>query len=179
MILNNPNYPQRKNIRLQSAAYEQNGIAFVTLCSARKALIFGFIKNGFLHPTPVGNSVLEAIENMKDSRPGITITDAVLMPNHLHILIQRERTARGKIITLGRFVGLLKETVSRQWGKGIWQRGYYDHLIRTPRDLAEVREYMASNPRKWTLDREYRAKEQEPPGGGNGGAWTSRRLGAG
>jgi REP element-mobilizing transposase RayT len=38
-------------------------------------------------------------------------------------------------------------------GARVWKRGYYDHIIRDPRDLDRIRRYIRQNPLKWALDR--------------------------
>ena len=39
-------------------------------------------------------------------------------------------------------------------GAAVWQRGYFDHIIRTPDDLDRLRAYIESNPLRWALDQE-------------------------
>ena len=149
-------YPSRKNIHLKQSVYEENGLYFITICTRDKQCLLGFIEDDFLHPTETGNIVTEEIHALENSRPGLTIPQFVVMPNHIHLLVARERTARGKIPTLERFIGMLKANVTKRCGASIWQRGYYDHIVRTENDLVQIREYIRNNPRKWELDQEYR-----------------------
>lgn len=37
-------------------------------------------------------------------------------------------------------------------GFSVWQRSYYEHVIRGPQDLAEIQRYIANNPLQWVLD---------------------------
>jgi len=148
-------YPSRKSIRLGQSVYLANGLYFITLCTRDKRCLFGFIENDCLHPTLLGLQVQQQIDRMQNTYPGMTIEQSVVMPNHVHLLIARENGTGEKIPTLGRFLSHLKERVSKQCGESIWQRGYYDHIVRTPADLARIREYIANNPRKWELDCEY------------------------
>ena len=149
-------HPSRKTIRLKQSIYDENGLYFITICIRNRQCLLGFIENDILHPTEMGNVVIEEIHALENSRPGMTISQFVVMPNHVHLLIARERTARGKIPALERFIGMLKANVSKRCGESVWQRGYYDHIVRTENDLEKIREYIQNNPRKWELDQEYR-----------------------
>jgi REP element-mobilizing transposase RayT len=55
-------------------------------------------------------------------------------------------------------VNLLKGTP----GARLWQRGFYEHIIRTERELARIREYITNNPAQWSLDRENPDRRQTP-----------------
>jgi len=45
-------------------------------------------------------------------------------------------------------------------GAPLWQRGFYDHVVRNDDDLARIREYIATNPLRWSLDEENPAATQ-------------------
>jgi len=87
--------------------------------------------------------------------PGIRIQQFVIMPNHIHFLIYRQQINTNPQISLHEFINQLKGQASKKCGISLWQRGYYDHIIRTEDDMRMVMEYIQNNPRKWTLDREY------------------------
>lgn len=144
-------HPKRHWTRLRPDMYTQTGMVFLTLCSDRKRPIFGCIENGLLHPTPIGTIVSRQLELFRNRYEGLAVDQSVLMPNHLHMLLAR--TSKG--IALGQFVNLFKGWSTRTCGCPIWQRGYYDHLVRNVQDEMRIREYMANNPRKWELDKEY------------------------
>lgn len=144
-------HPKRRNARLRPEAYTQTGLIFLTLCSSGKQPIFGYIENDVLHSTPIGVLVTRQLEVFRHRYDGLSIDQAVLMPNHLHLLLAR--TSEG--IALGQFVNLFKGWSTRVCGQPIWQRGYYDHLVRNPQDEMRIRKYMENNPRKWELDKEY------------------------
>ncbi len=148
-------YPQRKSIHLKSAIYDQNGSYFITICTKGKEKLFGTIEDDILKPTKLGLVVSSIITQMREQYHGLSIPYFVVMPNHVHFLIQRERSARGKIISLANFIRKFKASCSMQWGNPIWQRGYYDHVIRTEQDRLQIIEYIQNNPRKWELDQEY------------------------
>ena len=79
----------------------------------------------------------------------------VIMPNHVHLLIH----ARGGGVSLGSFIGYIKGRTSYKLGKyknsNIWQRGYYDHIIRGRADYQNTWDYIENNPAKWADDEYY------------------------
>jgi hypothetical protein len=58
-------------------------------------------------------------------------------------------------------MGQMKSVVTKRaraaglWGAGaLWQRGFYDHLIRNDSDLHRIRTYIRYNPLRWAFDEE-------------------------
>ncbi len=97
------------------------------------------------------------------------------MPNHFHgivfLLDDRRggsRTAPTKRKPLGRLIGAFK-TVSTQRineirntpGSPVWQRNYYEHVIRNETDLEEIREYIQNNPLEWLEDENHPANMEK------------------
>ncbi|MBV9108268.1 MAG: transposase [Gemmatimonadetes bacterium] len=89
------------------------------------------------------------------------MTDAfVIMPNHVHGLVQLTETAE-HTSTLGRIIGSFKSAVSARVntlratpGAPVWQRGYYERVLRNEDELLRARRYIVENPLKWHLDQE-------------------------
>lgn len=69
------------------------------------------------------------------------------MPDHLHIIFELQAGSP----PLGRVIGGWKAEVSRQIGKSIWQRSFYDHIIRGVQDYEEIWKYIEDNPRRWLV----------------------------
>jgi putative transposase len=93
------------------------------------------------------------------------------MPNHIHgllvILGKEDQLASMLPLTgapsgsLGAIVGNFKSMASRQVnglrqtrGAPVWQRGYYERIVRNERELNAIRRYIEENPRRWAEDRE-------------------------
>lgn len=76
--------------------------------------------------------------------PGVTVDQAVVMPDHLHAILVFEQSQR----PLGQVIQVLKSWVTRHWGKreSVWQPNYYEHVIRNEAALQRVREYIEKNP---------------------------------
>jgi REP element-mobilizing transposase RayT len=88
--------------------------------------------------------------------PSLTIDSYVVMPNHVHVVLELGESSG---VELGDVVGTYKAAVSRFSSRsGLWQRGYYDHVVRDANDLARIREYIATNPIRWALDPEHPAR---------------------
>jgi len=94
--------------------------------------------------------------------PDTKINDFTIMPNHIHTIVEIYES-RGEVTsplpTLGKIVAYFKYQTTKQIkkvynkpGTKIWQRNYYDHIIRDEKDLFAVRKYIQENPLKWELD---------------------------
>jgi len=59
------------------------------------------------------------------------------------------------IQALPQLISLFKRITNKQTGTSLWQRNYYEHVIRDDKDLYETRKYILENPLKWTLDEYY------------------------
>lgn len=139
----------RKNIRLTDYDYRQNGLYFVTICSQNKRPIFGTIQHAQIHLTPIGQKIQQTFREYGQKYPDITIPQLLIMPNHIHAIIHFLGTKNTARMKLGQFINLCKGQASRACQKSIWQRGYYEHVIRHEKDLLKIMEYIENNPRKW------------------------------
>ena len=80
------------------------------------------------------------------------------MPNHLHIVVVILPDENGRTRcapTVSRMVKMFKETVTKQLGENIWQKLFYDHIIRDKHDYEEISKYIHENPLKWQFDELY------------------------
>ena len=89
--------------------------------------------------------------------PGVRVDHYVVMPNHVHmILVLPEDGGRAlRAPTLSRIIRAWKETVTKTLGRPIWQRSFYDHIIRDENDYRQIWNYIDTNPAKWAGDRYY------------------------
>ena len=175
--------PVRKPTRLKEYDYSSPGAYFITVCTRGKRCILSRIVKphggdvGAIHEspaadvllTPAGECVLRVLETFPFRWPMISLDRYVIMPNHIHLLltIDGERAIResplqpgGKRSLLDRAVGYLKMNSSREIHRlypdlEVWQRSYYDHIIRNEDDYRTIAEYIDNNPAKWADDRFY------------------------
>ena len=162
----------RKSIRLKNYDYSQPGAYFITICTHNREMLFGKIVDGEMVLNAFGEIVAHEWVTTQTMRENIIIDAWVVMPNHIHGIIIIRRGTRRRAPTTEQFgqpthnsiptiIRGFKSTVTKQInglrhtpGAKIWQRNYYEHVIRNDDDLAEIREYIANNPLQWHLDRE-------------------------
>jgi putative transposase len=172
----------RKSIRLQGYDYASPGAYFVTMCSYQRRTIFGDIVDDEFVPNHIGAIVIEEVLRSQQIRSELTIDEWVLMPNHLHAIlwIETKQDCRSNRVgatgrsplrdqqflrgpakkSLGSFVAGLKSASTKRInqirhspGTPVWQRNYYERIIRNERELARLRQYTHDNPLRWEYDR--------------------------
>lgn len=159
---------QRHSIRLKNYDYSQSGLYFTTICTQNRLCIFGDIvgarRDAPIHPTHMElNEMGKIVANMWESLPKhhpVELDAFQIMPNHVHFIIQIVDSggSRPAPTTLGTIIGLFKSECTKQIHIGspkidVWQRNYYEHIIRTENDLNKIREYINNNPSMWNRDR--------------------------
>lgn len=159
--------PKRNNIRLQNYDYSLNGAYFVTICTKDRKCIFGnvvgedIILPKILPHTQLnvyGKIVDKAINEIENRYEHIYVNKYIIMPNHIHMIILINSNENGRMIsspTLSTVIGSMKRWVSKQIGTPIWQKSFYDHVIRTQSDYDFAWEYTENNSLKWKLDKYY------------------------
>jgi len=156
---------ERKALRLPSYDYSRAGVYFLTLCAKDKAPLFGkvCVGGGALDAPKVELSAYGAvverwIADCTDKYENLAILKYVIMPNHVHLIVElRDGPSRAPAPTranqtIPSFASALKRMTGRYCGVAIWQRGYYDHVIRNDADFLRVWNYIDTNPAKWAED---------------------------
>ena len=163
---------RRKSPRLASYDYSQPGVYFVTLCTHNSSCLFADVVGRDSIPGDVGRIVETCWVDIPRHFPDVELDLYIVMPNHFHGLIRltgaADRPADGRACpTVHTVIGAFKSAATRQVnamrstpGVPLWQRTYYEHVIRTELGLDRIREYIANNPAKWDLDEENPAKRQ-------------------
>jgi REP element-mobilizing transposase RayT len=155
----NPDVHHRRSIRLRGWDYRTAGAYFVTLVAQHRELLFGTIVDGEMRLSPYGEIVQEEWLRSAELRPEIILDAFVIMPNHFHavIILTDEPTAR----PLGALIGGFKAAAARRVnieretpGIPLWQRNYYERMVRNDRELEAIRSYIESNPGRWAEDQE-------------------------
>ena len=155
---------ERKPLRLPDYDYGQAGVYFLTLCARDKAPLFGrvCVGGGVLDApkvelSPCGTAVRAQLEEMAQVYKHVSLSRYVIMPNHVHILLQVHGSSGTPTPTRANqvvpsFVSAFKRMVARRCGGLVWQRGYYDHVIRNDADFLRIWNYIDTNPAKWAED---------------------------
>ena len=176
--------PQRKSIRLANYNDTQAGAYFVTICPHKRKPLFGHITGGAMHLSTHGRIVEDCWKAIPRHYPNAELDYFVVMPNHVHGILLLLNSSAGTACrapttandngpasprrfggalagALASVIGSFKSAATRQVrqssrtrGEPLWQRGYWEHIIRDERELAEVRRYIAENPLRWSFDRE-------------------------
>ena len=157
-----PDKHHRRSIRLQGYDYTSAGAYFVTICAYRRECLFGDVVNSSVEVSPFGQLASEGWLWLKEQYSYVGLDAWVLMPNHLHGILVLFPEPGQKVKPLGRLIGAFKTVTTKQVnllrktpGNPLWQRNYYERIIRNGGELNAYRRYIAANPAHWPLDREH------------------------
>lgn len=166
---------RRRSIRLIKYDYSQAGGYFITICTHNCKNIFGKVVDGVMISNEYGNIVESEWIKTAKIRRNVLLDEYVIMPNHMHVIImiiddgrgtlQRAPTVEqfGKPVSnsIPTIIRLFKSTTTKQVNQirntptfPVWQRNYYEHVIRNEEKLYKIRQYIQNNPLSWHLDRE-------------------------
>ena len=163
--------PKRKPNRLPNFDYSTPGAYFITICTKDKECILGQIVGASIARPPYielsycGQIVEQTIRDIPRYYPTISVDHYVVMPNHIHLLLQINTDMDGRPMvapTISTVVQQLKGAVTKQIGHSIWQKLFHDHVIRGEQDYLKIWEYIENNPARWEEDCFYlQQKKQE------------------
>lgn len=169
-----------KSIRLSYWDYSQPGSYFITICTKNRKEYFGYINNEIMCLNKYGNITYQEIHKTQIIRKNVTIDEFVVMPNHIHILLEinnalsirrDEATPRlyvgkypnmskisSKSNSLSSIIGSLKSIITKRIHQnGLinfqWQSRFYEHIIRDEEDFYRIKEYIRNNPLFWYKNR--------------------------
>ncbi|GAB4502455.1 MAG: transposase [Anaerolineales bacterium] len=174
----NPDVHHRRSIRLKEYDYTQNGAYFVTIVTYQREPLFGEIVDGVMKLNGWGEIARREWFKTAELRPYVELyeDEFVVMPNHAHGIMHIVRAERRSALTithtdggaekphvdagsLGAIVRAYKSAVTyainatRQTrGMVVWQRNYYEHIVRNDADLKRIRDYITNNPLRWIED---------------------------
>ena len=156
--------PFRKSIRLKDYDYSANGVYFVTICTINRQQLFWNVGAIIDRPpeqpnhTRIGHIAEKLIKRIPQIYPNIHVEKYIVMPNHVHMLIHINKpdhtdTGRSMIApTVSRIIQQYKITVTKEVGTPIWQKSFYEHIIRDEQDYQQIWRYIDENPAKWAQD---------------------------
>ena len=177
-----PKIHHRKSIRLQGYDYTSAGAYFITIVTYQRECLFGEIQNGEMTLSAMGQIADENWRAIPEHFPQVVLGAFVLMPNHVHgVIIINERSdapaserrgtpwrapinnnekfgepVSGSLATI---IRQYKSSVTRRIqkelnGANIWQRNYYEHIIRSDEEHNRIHLYIESNIDNWSTDDE-------------------------
>ena len=151
--------PRRKANRLDGFDYSTNGAYFITICTVNKKCIFWknpiTIKiNDDIVLTEYGLIADKAINNISSHYENIKVDNYVIMPNHIHLLLNVScKCGRAMLApTISTVIMQLKGYITKEIGFSVWQKSFYDRIIRNEQEYLEIWEYIKNNPINWQND---------------------------
>lgn len=158
-------WPQRKKNRLSACHYNEPGAYFITICTLNRQNLF-WVNGNARTPQNVlltrwGAITERCIREIPKRYASVTLDHYVIMPNHIHLLLQIHALNWKKpddAPNVSRIIQQLKGTVSKQASVSLWQKGFHDHIIRTEEDYRDIWTYIEHNPARWHEDQLYSAE---------------------
>jgi len=165
----------RRSIRLKGYDYSQPGGYYVTVVTYNRECLFGEIVDGKMILNELGRIVYDEWIKTAEIRDEIELDEFIIMPNHIHgiIFIVDNRRGNRRVgahgcaplrrqpKSIGSIMAGFKSAVTKRLNKfrktpgtPVWQRNYWEHIIRAENDLNKIREYIINNPLQWELDDE-------------------------
>ena len=173
-----PNIHHRRSIRLKGYDYTQPGAYFVTICTDKHKFLLSEIVNGEAALSQYGLAAQRVWAGLPQHYPYVVLDEIVLMPNHVHCIIfltedpvgaglvredflkEQSRPAPTKRHGLPEIVRAFKSFSAHAInllrgvsGVSVWQRNYYEHIVRSEPALKAIRQYIYDNPMRWELDK--------------------------
>ena len=162
---------RRRSMRLEGYDYSRESAYFVTLCTSDRRCFLGSITEACPDLSGEGSVVNDCWVEIPKHSVSVEIDEFIVMPNHLHgvLFLGAKETAVGathaspasRRRTLGTVIGAFKSASARRInelrgtpGAAVWQRNYYEHVIRSEESLERIREYIVTNPERWAEDPE-------------------------
>lgn len=169
--------PNRQSIRLSSFDYTRQGAYFITICTDFRRHHFGEIQASVMELSEIGAVVQACWDDLPNHHSRVQLDAFQIMPNHVHAVLwlteagtasasmnhdgftaRPHGPAAGSVAAI---VGSLKSAVSRRINQmravqraTVWQRNYFEHVIRDQESLLAIRHYVQTNPQRWELDKE-------------------------
>ena len=169
-----PQRHQRRSIRLKGYDYTREGAYFVTICTHDRECLWGEIADSEMKLNDFGEITREQWLHTASVRPNTRLDSLVIMPNHLQGIIIITDPRRGDPLgrpyprnrprgpgpgSIGAIIGQFKSTATKHInilrgtpGVRVWQRNYYEHIIRNETELNRLGQYILDNPVQWDTD---------------------------
>jgi REP element-mobilizing transposase RayT len=177
---------RRRSIRLTGYDYRSAGAYFVTICTHGRECLLGEVVDGAMAPNRLGRVVERAWYDLPARFPGIALDAFVVMPNHVHGIVRLvgaplagahpagadpaggvalgDVVGAFKSLTTRAMLGVVREAVDSPIVGPLWQRNYYEHIVRDDDELERIRAYIVDNPMRWDDDDENLHEQGHPQG---------------
>ena len=160
--------PKRKKNRLEGYDYSSCGAYFITVCVADRNVSLwdaGVERTDSIRPdgmpplSGIGKTVDAEIQKLSRIYETVTVDNYCIMPDHVHLLLSIVPDARAQIEggrtqfapTASRIIKQFKGSITKQIGLQIWQKSFYDRIVRNEQAYREAWQYIDENPLKWKI----------------------------
>ena len=169
----------RRSIRLKKHDYSQAGMYFVTICTQNHLHLFGEIVDDKMVLNDAGKMIQKIWNEISHDFSNIQLHGFTMMPNHIHGIIEivgadpistlntpnTNRAEMDSAPTLSKivqsfkrhttidYIEMVKQNILPPFDKRIWQRNYWEHIIRNDKEYNHISQYIIDNPVKWQNDK--------------------------
>ncbi len=160
---------KRKTLRLIGYDYSNPGLYFITICSQNHVCLFEKIENNEMILNGAGKMVENWYNGLENKFHDVKCCEMVVMPNHFHFIVQIKETLKEnvgsslldimrwfKTMTTNEYIRGVKQMGWQRFDGKLWQRSYWDHIIRNQKTYESISEYIYHNPLNWKDDRLYK-----------------------
>ena len=157
-----------ESTRLPGFDYSAPGYYFLTICTHGRACWFGEIRSEFMLLNDAGCIAWQEWYRTGELRPNIRLDEFIVMPNHIHAIIQilEPSVEKRGVSTISAIINQYKMVVTKRVRQThpefAWQSRFYDHIVRDEQALRNLREYILYNPAMWKSDEMYAARAESP-----------------
>lgn len=151
-------FETRKKNRLKNYDYSNKGAYFITICTTNRSnILWGqtkYERNSMAHFSRIGLLVDRYIKQISQIYQNVEIDRYVIMPDHIHMIILITKSGRSMIAptdytSIHQIIKQFKGIVSKEAGMSIWQKSFFDHIIRDENEYYEISKYIINNPKKY------------------------------
>lgn len=156
----------RRSIRLQGYDYSSPGAYFVTICTQNRTALFGEVQDDSMTLNPAGQMIMEIYLEIQSKFPNVKTDQVICMPDHIHFILFLTSSNRSshdgiqaklpnviqwfKTVTTNKYIRGVQQSDWPSFPRKLWQRSYYEHIIRDQSTLNQIRQYILDNPLNWT-----------------------------
>lgn len=173
-MIYNSTIHRRGTLRLQGYDYSSPGWYWITICTHQRCHLFGSVINKKMILNPAGKMVERIVGELPRYHPYIIVDKFVVMPNHFHCIIEicpvvslkranidfapTGQNGLGDVVqsfkrfTTITYIKMVKDKMVPSFDKRIWQRNYYERILRNEKELYARRIYIEQNSAEWNFD---------------------------
>ena len=170
----------RRSIRLKNYDYSQAGMYFVTICTQNQLHLFGEIVSDKMVLNDAGKMIQKIWNEISHDFSNIQLHEFTMMPNHIHGIIEipvradsisvpntknTNRAEMDSAPTLSKmvqsfkrhttieYIKMVEQNIFPPFDKRIWQRNYWEHIVRNDNEYNGISQYIIDNPATWQNDK--------------------------